>query len=168
MISPIDLSILEQDFAQLERLGVSYGLGSKAPSALLHDPKAPLAGFDTIDCSGYVRLALYRASGGGLLLPDGSQNQRAWAEANLRQVAYKDAAAYMTDTRLFIAFIKPFANNCGNVGHVFLLLSPDGDGKAETFESHGGAGIDSRDWNTRVLIREVYSCFELETVQGAA
>jgi hypothetical protein len=164
----IDLSILERDFAQLERQGVSYGLGAKAPAGFFHAaPDVSLANLKHIDCSGYVRLAIYRATGGKLTLPDGSQNQRAWAEKNLREVPYQDAARYMTGKRLFICFIKPHANGCGDVGHVWLLLDgSDNDGRAETFESHGGAGIDSRAWNTRVLLREVYSCFEVPTLQS--
>src|SRR4051812_1536811 len=116
----IDLSQLFQDLAQLERNGTNYGLGAKAPSLDCEPSK-----IHAVDCSGYVRWALARATGGALCIPDGSQNQRAWAEANLHQVKYADAARYMTDKRLFIAFIKPFANGCGSVGHVFLLAQYD-------------------------------------------
>lgn len=159
MITPVDLDILEQDFAQLERNGVSYGYGKKAPSIMCDPDK-----IKSIDCSGYVRWALARATGGNMKIPDGSQMQRAWAEANLREVKYVNAARYMTDSRLFIAFIKPFTNGCGKVGHVWLLAQyNDGDNGTATgtLESHGGAGINSRNWNSRTLIREVYSCFEL-------
>ena len=163
-VAKIDLVKLESDFAQLERQGVRYRLGGKAPSMSCEPAK-----IKSIDCSGYVRWALARASNQKLIIPDGSQMQREWAEKNLREVKYSDAAAYMTDKRLFIAFIKPFARNCGNIGHVWLLARyNDGNNgtKAGTMESHGGRGANSRDWNYRTLIREVYSCWEIETVQN--
>lgn len=160
-IPPVDLDILERDFAQLERQGVRYRLGGKAPSLSCDPPK-----IKSIDCSGYVRWALARATGGALKIPDGSQMQREWAEKNLREVKYREAARYMTEKRLFIAFIRPGHNGCGAVGHVWLLSHYD-DGDNDTFvgtlESHGGVGINSRPWWQRTLLREVYSCFELET-----
>jgi hypothetical protein len=165
-LPPIDISMLERDFAQMQRRGVVYGYGSKAPSLA-----CDLSRIKAIDCSGYARLALYRASGGALVIPDGSQMQRAFFEDAAREglvrgVGYSDAARYMNDSRLFIAFIKPFTNGCGSVGHVWLLSKYD-DGNngtaAGTLESHGGGGINSRAWNNRTLLREVYSCFELGT-----
>jgi hypothetical protein len=152
------LAIVESDFAQLERHGVRYQLGAKAP--LMATPGS----FSHIDCSGYFRWALYRATKGALKVPDGSQRQREWAEENLRQVRYSDAAKHMTERRFFAAFIKPFTNGCGRTGHVWLL-SAFNDGNNSTFagtlESHGGAGINSRNWNYPTLLREVYSCFEI-------
>ena len=159
-MTPISMSKLLTLHAQVERHGVTYGLGAKAHS--LHDEPGD---FSAIDCSGYTRWLLFKASGGNLTIPDGSQNQRAWAEqGGLKKVAYKDAAAYIGEKgqRLFICFIKPFTNGCGNVGHVWLLTNTDGDAMAETIESHGGHGPNSRPWNTGVLIREGYSCYELE------
>lgn len=171
MITPVDLTILERDFAQLERLGSPYNYGGKAPTSWKGTPiklkdvtPQMIVSRGGVDCSGYVRWALGRATGGNMIIPDGSQIQREWAEKHLRKVKYSDAARYMTDSRLFIAFIKPFTNGCGSVGHVWLLAQYD-DGnngtKAGTLESHGGGGCVSRPWNYRTLIREVYSCFEL-------
>lgn len=159
MVAKVDISVLERDFAQLERNGVTYGYGKKAPTLTCEPDK-----IHSIDCSGYSRWALARATAQKLIIPDGSQNQREWAERNLREVKYADAARYMTQSRLFIAFIKPFTNGCGAVGHVwFLSHYNDGNNATTTgtLESHGGAGINSRNWNYRTLIREVYNCFEL-------
>ncbi len=171
MVEPSDIQILESDFAQLERLGSPYNYGGKArtdkhncslnaitPEMIVKD--------GGVDCSGYARWALARATSNRLIIPDGSQNQREWAERNLRAVKYADAARYMNPARLFIAFIKPYTNHCGAVGHVwFLSCYDDGNNgtKAGTLESHGGGGCISRPWNYRTLIREVYSCFELPT-----
>lgn len=173
MIPAVSLSRLETLFAQLERHGVRYGLGAKA-DAKNWNPQSdgtlntPVSNIQYLDCSGFVRYALYHASGQQLKLPDGSQVQRAWCEQNgLHQVArYADAAAYMTEKRLFICFIKPFTNGCGETGHVWLLSHYD-DGNngtmAGTLESHGGGGVDSRPWNYRTLVQEVYSAYELPT-----
>lgn len=172
-VPAVNLLKLETLFAQLERNGVDYGLGAKAPS-LDSEP----AKIKKIDCSGFVRYALYKATkepndkDGVLTLPDGSQNQRAWceqktAEGELNRVAnYADAAKYMTGKRLFICFIRPGFNGCGPVGHVWLLAQyNDGDNGtlAGTLESHGGVGIHSRAWNTRTLVNEFYSAYELPT-----
>lgn len=161
MIPAINLEKLESIFAQLERRGVQYGLGAKAPKLT-----CPPSAIKKIDCSGAVRYLLFQATDGALVLPDGSQNQRAWCEAkaregDLRKVNYEDAANYITDTRLFIAFIKPFVNGCGEVGHVWLLTNYDNAPGADTLESYGGVGIGSRPWNSRTLRREVFSCYEL-------
>jgi hypothetical protein len=156
----VDLSILESEFAQLERQGVRYHLGAKASWKSLPSQ------ITALDCSGYVYWGIARASHGALTLPHGSQNQRAYAEQNWRQVDYIEAAHYMTERRLFAAFIKPFEHGCGDVGHVWLLSTfNDGNNStfARTMESHGGAGIDSRNWNYPTLLNEVFSCFEIPT-----
>lgn len=160
-MSKVNLAELKKIHAQAERHGIGYGLGAKAPAL-----SSSAESIDRIDCSGYVRWLLFQASNGTLKIPDGSQNQRAWAEQNLRQVdKYADAARYMTGTRLFIAFIKPFTNGCGKVGHVWLLADGDpGAGvDAETIESCSARGVCSRRWNTGTLMREVYSVFEVPT-----
>lgn len=161
-IAKVSLARLHTYHTQVIRAGCNYGLGAKAP---LH---APAGSFHRIDCSGYSRVLLFNATGGELVIPDGSQNQRAWAEDNLREVKYADAAKYMTGKRLFIAFIKPFEHGCGPVGHIWLLCDGDpGPGvESETIESCGGIGPASRRWNTGVLTREVYSCWELPTVES--
>lgn len=169
-ITNISINTLEQDFAQLERLGSKYNYGGKAmiggryakDSELKSVTPAQIAA-KGVDCSGYVRWALARATDGRIIVPDGSQNQRVWAEKNLRKVKYADAAFYINPARLFIAFIKPWTNGCGSVGHVWFLSHYDtGKGTvAGTLESHGGGGCVSRAWNYRTLVQQVYSCFEL-------
>lgn len=181
-VSPINLSKLRSDFAQLERLGIPYGYGAKAEGSknpntgekynsrsnghLSTDPST----LDHLDCSGFIRYILYRASGGALVLPDGSQNQRGWCEGQanggeMHSVArYQDANTYMTPNRLFIAFIKPHTNGCGPIGHVWLLSQLDDQAPADTLESYGSHGVGSRPWNASVLRSEVYSVFELPVV----
>jgi hypothetical protein len=164
MIAKVDLAKLLQFGAQCERRGITYGYGAKA-SHLSDTPDM----ISRIDCSGFSRWALFHATDGALILPDGSQAQREWCEqkakaGELHQVSsYVNAARYMNNQRLFICFIKPFANGCGSVGHVFFLLNTDADFAAETLESCGGRGVCSRPWDTGVLRREFYNAFELPT-----
>ena len=61
---------------------VRYGLGRKAPSL-----SADSNTITHIDCSGFVRFVLYRASSGTLALPDGSWVQQQWCEKHLRRLA---------------------------------------------------------------------------------
>lgn len=160
VIPPVDLDLLESYFAHMERLGIFYGLGKKLPLSVHPDD---LEGDLRTDCSGFVRYLLYWASNNLLDIGDGSQVQRAWAEEKgLHKLArYSDANAYMTDKRLFIAFIKPYSNGARKVGHVWLVSKLNADSVADTMESYGGVGIGSRPWNNRTLLRQVYSTFEL-------
>lgn len=173
-IPPVNLAKLENLFAQLDIQGVRYGLGAKAEGSSYagrqYNPRStghlttPPQTIDHIDCSGWTRYGLFNATGGKLILPDGSQAQREWCENNkLHKVNYPDTNRYLTARRLFIAFIKPFANNCGPVGHVWFVTQYDADSAADTLESHGGVGINSRAWNYPVLRQQVYSCYELPT-----
>lgn len=164
-VKPISLWRLEKLYGQMKQKPVRYGYGVKAEHfaprwnlALVNIPK-----ITAIDCSGFVRLGAYEASLRGLIIPDGSQIQRGWAEKNLRQVRYADAAKYMTKDRLFIAFIKPWTNGCGRVGHVWFLRMRNG--KPVTVESHGGIGVNSRPWNAPTLRNQVYSTYELPAVK---
>ncbi|TXH58828.1 MAG: hypothetical protein E6Q97_01190 [Desulfurellales bacterium] len=135
---------------QLERNGVRYGLGAKAK------PSTPPDKIARIDCSGYVRYMVLNCSD-IKEFPDGSQNQLAWCIQNLRQLGkYSDVSyAAEDETRLFIAFIKPHVNGAGKIGHVWLIC------EGETYESCGGKGVTNRPWNTGVLRREAYACFEI-------
>ena len=171
-ITPINKEVLERDLNFLRDHKVRYGLGAKAPEKpFFRDPKADLSSIKAIDCSGIVRLFLYRATGGKLVIPDGSWNQRQWFEDYANNHAkemheirdYSLINRYMTEKRLFICFIKPWTNGCGKVGHVWLTSEIDGDRVADTLESHGGknGGPDSRDWNASVLRKQFYSGFEL-------
>lgn len=111
--------------------GTSYKLGAKAASLTM----AP-GNIGKIDCSGYVRYALFQAS--GLRLTDGSVNQHDW----IKEQGFKRStveAGKLNDGALRIAFLTPTAG--GGVGHVMLIHS------ARTLESHGGVGVSRRAWN---------------------
>jgi len=168
-ISPVSIELLETVFSRLERGGVSYGYGVKAPSLSVDTSEIVQQG--SIDCSGFSRYALYKASGGKLIIPDGSQMQREYFESSgLHQLGQYADVTQADPSRLFICFIKPGEHGCGDVGHVWLVRranSPDGNWKQEvphTLESHGGGGCTSRPWNYRTLLREWWNGFELPTV----
>lgn len=131
---------------------VRYGMGCKAP-ALDCDSHE----ITRIDCSGYVRYVLARATSQRLILPDGSWEQRAWCETRLRQLArYADVAYAKEDpSRLFIAFIEPGAIGPGKAGHVWLVLA------GRTLESYGGVGVGSRPWDAWTLKRYASAAYEL-------
>lgn len=158
-IAPIDLGKLETVFNHMALRGVAYGLGAKAPSMDCDSDK-----IERIDCSGFARYAIAKATGGELIIPDGSQNQRVWCDdMKLHRLARYSDVVYATPRRLFICFIKPFENGCGSVGHVWFVSQLDGDRDTmpDTMESHGGKGVDSRPWNTRVLKSEAFCAYEL-------
>ena len=193
----LDLDRLEMVFAQLQRQGMGYKLGAKADDRKLNPRAGGRLGagpetLEYLDCSGAIRYLVFQATRGALVLPDGSQNQRAWCEerashGQLHRVAkYPDVARYMTARRLFLAFIKPWTNGCGAVGHVWLVAGGPLDGRADggatlqgnpqgnpqitphaaTMECYGGHGVGSRPWNERVLAREVHSVYELPVGGG--
>ena len=145
---PVSLSILDAVYANMVHR-VVYDFGGKA--ADLAEDTSLITG---IDCSGFVRYILARATHGALVVPDGSSNMHAWAEANLRElVQYSDVQEAEGDpSRLFIAFIPP-----APIGHVWLVRG------GMTRESHGGRGVDSRPWNTPILLREAEGAYELVT-----
>lgn len=182
----IDREKLLSEIAQMQRRGVPYGYGAKAEGG--HDPRdgrewnkrstgkisTPVDTIDNLDCSGAIRKWLFDVS--GVAIPDGSQAQLAYFEklskdpnSGVKQIDthgsdrenYKAAARYV-GKRVFICFITPWVNGCDSIGHVFLLFDDDDpDIVAETGESHGGHGVDSRRWDTPVLIRQVHAVYEL-------
>jgi hypothetical protein len=178
-IPKIQLAKLKSTFAQLERQGVQYGLGAKAEGYTIEgkhwNPRSnghlntPVNTLDNIDCSGFVRYILFHATDEALVIPDGSQVQREWFEKAAARgethklTNYADANTYISDSRLFIGFIKPNTNGCGPVGHVWLIGQFDEDVAAETLESYGGHGVASRTWNALPLRTEVYSVYSLPT-----
>lgn len=93
---------------------------------------------------------------GALTLPDGSANQRDWCDQHLRKLArYADVQYAAADpSRLFIGFISP---NFAGVGHVWLVRA------GTTRESHGHVGVDSRPWDTGVLLANASAAYELPT-----
>ena len=157
----LDVGKLLDALRACEARGVSYGLGSKAPEhtsgpyAFDYPPT-----FNAIDCSGWVRWALYHATGGALLIPDGSANQNDWAGAQGLKHYGPDAArsAYLSnggnkDHALRLCFCRASASE--PIGHVWMLRN------AYSLESCGGHGPTSRPWDTPVLSRIVTDLYVL-------
>lgn len=131
--TPLDEQVLRDCVARCRTKHVSYGLGSKAPSLTA----LPGKDFLRIDCSGFVRWAVYQASYNKLKMPDGSVVQHDW----VRKQGYKVsdiASGKLKDGRVRIAFMSPADG--GGVGHVALILN------GWTLESHGGGGPNRREW----------------------
>ena len=130
---------------------VKYQLGAKSPylscdSALIH----------AIDCSGFARYIAAKSTNQQTIMPDGSFYQRLWCEQQgLHKLAqYSDVQYCINDpSRLFICFIEPNAHE--SIGHVFYVCA------GVTYESHDGVGVDSRPWNTAVLLQNTSETFEL-------
>ena len=125
-------SFLNQCITSQPRVG--YGLGAKAP---FHGA-VPGTDFTRIDCSGFVREAIWHATSPHLDFKDGSVVQHEWvAQHGFPPASVADGSA--RDGVIRIAFLSPHATTSG-VGHVTLIA----DGR--TLESHGGLGPDSRPW----------------------
>ena len=169
MANSVNASTLISVSNQLQRRGVKYVYGGKIDNRDVNPRSTgklstPPDTIDGLDCSGYMRYVLYQAA--NWVIPDGSQNQLEYfQDGDFEQLAaYDDTNADVGRDHLSIGFIKPWVNGCGAIGHVWLVYKP-GDGKAaETFECHGGVGVDSRMWNTIVLTHEVYVSFKLPIV----
>ena len=129
---------------------VKYKLGAKVP--LTTDS----ADIKRIDCSGYSRWILARASNQALRMPDGSQVQLDWVrDQGWRKLAkYADVEYAKNDgSRLFIAFLSPKPGNSWP-RHVWLVRY------AMTMESCGSRGVTSRPWDN-VNLRGCKDCFEI-------
>lgn len=136
---------------------VAYGYGVKAPSLDCDSSVIRL-----IDCSGDSRYLIAKATNGQWIIPDGSQAQREYFEnSGLHKIAKYSDVQYANPARLFICFIKPNTNGCGDVGHVWMVGQKATHGSIETIESHGGKGVDSRRWDTSVLVNQFYNGFEI-------
>jgi len=135
---------------------VRYGLGRKAPSL-----SADSNTITHIDCSGFVRFVLYRASSGTLALPDGSWVQQQWCERHLRRLQHTSDVVFAAQDpgRLFVVFMRPSAIRPRSAGHVWLCRS-DGN-RMMTMESCGGRGVCSRPWNTPVLRDHASAAYEV-------
>jgi hypothetical protein len=163
---PVDVSALISLFNQLQRRGVRYVYGGKAEDKSVNPRSTgrlstPPDTIDGLDCSGFTRYALYQAS--GLDIRDGSENQLEFFQGGgFRQIeSYADVNEDIGRGGLYIGFIKPHVNGCGPIGHVWLVYKRINGVAAETFECHGGGGVDSRPWNTAALFHEEYMTFEL-------
>lgn len=125
--------------------GISYRWGSKPVRTGFRDTALVL----TSDCSGWAQYLLWRQ---GIEWPEGSVEQHEHVRASGYPPVHYVAAA--TSQGLFGAFIEPVPNE--HAGHVLFLR----DG--ETLECWGGGGVDTRRWNTGVLLREVAACYLLQ------
>lgn len=127
---PVEMTVFDAVFAHMAHR-VAYLLGAKAPSldcdsSLIHQ----------IDCSGFARYIMARATKGAVVMPDGSQAQLEWCRRNL------DPTAYPGDTgSLVIAFLSPSPGDDWP-RHVWYSIS------GFTRESCGHKGVCALPWNT--------------------
>lgn len=148
---PTSLQILEDVFGAMD--GVTHYLLGAKPELDVEPNTVKVS-----DCSGFVRLAVYKASGAAIELPEGSVTQREWCEQNgLHKLdQYSDVQyASSDDHRLFICFIV--ANETEKIGHVWFVRS------GVTMECYGGHGVGSRAWDTAILKDNASYAFELVT-----
>lgn len=128
--------------------GIPYVWGAKPSSSLTTDQ------ISGADCSGWWRYLMGRQ---GIEVPEGSQEQMEWCKAQGFQCItnYADVGNAAAG-ELFACFILDTrGHQDGHAGHVWNCEG------GETMESHGGAGVDSRPWNTGVLRREFHVAFRL-------
>ena len=121
-----------------------YSWGAKAQSLT-----ADLSIIHLLDCSGFVRLALARASHGKIDVGDGSVGIHDWCAAHNMKPSTYDACAEHDDI-LRVCFIAPHGVHGS---HVWLVLN------GKTYESHAFSGPSSRPYDTPVLVNEVTSVF---------
>lgn len=169
MADSINVSTVISLVNQMQRRGVKYVYGGKVENRQVNPRSTgrlstPVDTIDGLDCSGFMRYALYQAA--GWTIPDGSENQFEWAQGQgfAKLAAYADVNADIGAPALSISFIKPHTNGAGAIGHVWLVYKPGAGVAAETLECHGSVGPDSRPWNTIVLSHEVYASFKLPMV----
>lgn len=126
---------------------VKYQLGAKAGFHI------PVEQIERIDCSGFVRYLLFYAT--GVIIPDGSQNQLAWARRNLRRLDKYSNVEYAEDdpSRIFIGFLTPDPGHEWP-RHVWLIRG------GKTMESFSSRGVSWRPWNAAVL-SGCRNCFEV-------
>ena len=157
----LDVGKLLDALRACEARGVVYGLGSKAAEHagqkyVFDYPPT----FGSVDCSGWSRWAIYHATGGALLIPDGSANQNDWAGQqgfkhygpDKAHVTYQSIGGNK-DNYLRMAFCRASASE--TIGHVWFTLN------AFTLESHGGVGPSSRPFDTPVLERIISDLYVL-------
>lgn len=108
--------------------------------------------FSESDCSGFVRWLIFHATGGKVLIPDGSFNQAEWCVGmKLKPCRYGDSGR-LRDDRVRISFIRA---RDGVPGHVWLVLN------GQTIECCSRRGVCRRPWNSSVLLHGVSACFVL-------
>lgn len=134
---PIDMNAVTAFLKECRAAGVGYGPrpGAKVP---FHGAK-PGRDFKHVDCSGFVREAIWRATNPHLNIIDGSVRQHDWIRAEGFERGSVDDAS-RRDGVIRIAFLKP-QDSPKKIGHVAFVYN------ALTVESHGGVGPNSRPWN---------------------
>lgn len=143
----VTIALLLSALSACQFRGVSYGLGSKPP-----EPFSVKPNFRLIDCSGFVRWALWVATRGQLLLPDGSYVQHDWfTKQGFKLTDYANAA--LQDGHLRIAFHAPNGRGGDGTGHVWLIYA------GETLESYGGHGPGRREWDHDWFTSHVDACY---------
>lgn len=113
---------------------VRYGLGAKIRP---HGAR-PGRDFTKVDCSGFVREAIWRSTSPHFNFPDGSVVQHDWIR-NQGFERCNRSDALLQDGIVRIAFLRP-QDSPNGIGHVVLVYN------ARTLESHGGVGPNSRAW----------------------
>lgn len=139
MIGPISFEISKAqtflDVCSTSTPRVTYGLGKKVPFF----GAVPGKDFTQVDCSGFVREAIRRATNPMLPFPDGSVVQHEWID-NHRFERGTVADGKLADGAVRVAFLRPQDSPHG-IGHIVLISN------AKTLESHGGTGPDQRSWD---------------------
>ena len=131
---PVDIDLLKQLSDRTVQPGNQYEFGGKVSL----DADSSTVAASGIDCSGYVRWLLHRATKGRVSIPDGSAVQHDWFKEHKFKLS-SVASACLMDGVLRVAFLPPSSG----IGHVLLIR----DG--QTFESHGSAGPNRRTWTGR-------------------
>jgi len=147
-MTPVDLNILNAVWLHMEGR-VVYRLGAKAPSLTCDTSK-----ITEIDCSGFVRYAVARATNQAVILPDGSQAQKEWASVNLEPTSYPSANGA---TGLYIAFLSPVPGDDWP-RHVWLVR------QSWTRESCSSMGVCARPWSHPKLANPS-GCFVLPSTK---
>lgn len=130
----LDVDLLLLLAERTEREGNQYRLGGKAPTL---DADSSVISRIGIDCSGYLRWLLYRATHGELVIPDGSWMQAEWADdAGLKRSSID--AGEIIDGAVRMAQMPPASG--GGIGHIALIHN------GRTIESSGRRGPGRREW----------------------
>lgn len=132
----IDIDALRAFLKACRDAGVNYGtrIGNKVP---FHGAR-PGIDFKHVDCSGFVREAVWRATTPRLNIIDGSVRQHDWIRDSGFERSSR-ADAFLKDGVIRIAFLKP-QDAPSRIGHVAFVYN------ATTIESHSGIGPNSRAW----------------------
>lgn len=106
------------------------------------------------DCSGAMQYWFFRASEGGIIMPEGSADQhqfctdRGWKKCN-----YADVIANRDEGRFFVCYLEPKGEH---PGHTWMVSN------GQTYECFGSGGVNSR---TPTIAYPCHcdTCFEVPT-----